>query len=172
MELPAYHEELLGEDNNDRIQREIRWGHPSNLDVFFTDMYTYKYQQGLAAIIVTQICSMVTLGFTVAFSSFLLVFVDWNSMMSCNSEDTCQPFDAYVIKNPFVRSSFSSFLSFLYMILFGVFWVWKFFLSVQCIFRGIEMERFYREVLEIHDVQDASWNEVLYKLIQLHELRY
>lgn len=55
-----------------------RWEPPvKNLDKFFTDMYLYYVNKGLPAIILRQICGMVTLGFTIIFSVFLIGFIDW-----------------------------------------------------------------------------------------------
>ena len=147
------------------------WGHPSNLDYFFTNMYTFYYHRGFASILLTQMCSIITLAFTAAFSSFLIAFVDWEALFSCNSEDTCEDFEAYVIKNPFLVPSFYSFLSMLYILISGVYWLWSAVCSVQVIIQAMEMEKFYREILHIEVDDETSWNHILCTLIHLHETR-
>ncbi len=44
----------------------------SDLDSFFSDMYYYYQQKGLGQIALTQACNIVTLGFTIVFSVFLV----------------------------------------------------------------------------------------------------
>jgi hypothetical protein len=39
---------------------------------------------------------MISLGFTVAFSVFILAFVDWSKLMNCHDEQSCQNLHHYV----------------------------------------------------------------------------
>jgi autophagy-related protein 9 len=165
MELPAY-EALLDQDY---IEKRQEWERPANLDVFFTNMYYYKYHGGFATILVGHFCSIITLGFTVAFSSFLIAFVNWGELLKCNSEENCRSFHHYVTSNPFEKPSIYGFISFLYIALFALFWLWRVYLTIQGIYNGFEMERFYREVLQLRDMQETSWNEILQVLIRLHD---
>lgn len=131
-------------------------------------MYTYHYQKGIVPIVLTQVCSIVTLAFTVSFSSFLIAFVNWSDLLSCDSEMTCENFEEYIVKNPFRIPSFHGFVSMLYIILFGLFWLWSLIGSIQNILHALEMDHFYREVLGIENVEEMSWNDVVRILIDLH----
>ena len=111
------------------------------------------------------------IGFTVTFSSFLIAFVDWEELLNCDSEESCNNFESYIIKNPFATPSFHSFFSMLYILLFGIFWLWSLVSSIQILMQGMEMERFYREILRVDDVSEVNWNDVLRTLIRLHESR-
>ena len=75
MELPGMAaDQLLIDESN---IRDEHWEPPvRNLDRFFTSMYQYYVAKGLPAVILQQICSVVTLGFTIAASIFLIAFVD------------------------------------------------------------------------------------------------
>jgi hypothetical protein len=73
MELPAMSEALL----EDKYE-ENEWGAVVNLDLFFSNMYTFFYHRGLYPIIITQICAVLSLGFTVFFSVFLISYVVCN----------------------------------------------------------------------------------------------
>ena len=142
MELPGMTDEAL----LDEKERES-WGPVVNLDIFFTDMYSYFMNRGLTSIITSQICSVLSLGFTVAFSVFLIAYVDWGSLMECYDELSCSGVGSYIVENPFPRSGFGM-ISFGYLLLFSVFWAGRTLQAVQAILHAIEMSRFYRYVKE------------------------
>jgi hypothetical protein len=43
-------------------------------------------------------CGISTLGFTIGFSTFLLLFVDWSAVLQCQSADTCQNMSGRAIR--------------------------------------------------------------------------
>lgn len=59
------------------------------VDMFYTRVYQYYFQQGFAHIVVKLGCSMALLTFTVMFASFLAVAVDWSAVTTCSSPSTC-----------------------------------------------------------------------------------
>ena len=161
-------DQLLIDESN---IRDEHWEPPvRNLDRFFTSMYQYYVAKGLPAVILQQICSVVTLGFTIAASIFLIAFVDWPNLKHCKDEHTCN--DNFLIKQPFAHSSVTfAFVVTVYCLLFGAFWVWKVLSAIHIISSAIVMERFYREKLglRLSDLNEMQWHEVLQRLILLHE---
>ena len=59
------------------------WAPEANLDDFFSRMYRYYHDKGFPSILASHITSLITLAFTVSFSTFLLVFVDWGHLLTC-----------------------------------------------------------------------------------------
>ena len=53
------------------------WAAVANLDVFFTNMYSFYHHRGFPTVLVSGIANMITLGFTVVFSTFLFSWLDW-----------------------------------------------------------------------------------------------
>lgn len=161
-------DQLLIDESN---IRDEHWEPPvRNLDRFFTSMYQYYVAKGLPAVILQQICSVVTLGFTIAASIFLIAFVDWPNLKHCKDEHTCN--DNFLIKQPFAHSSVTfAFVVTVYCLLFGAFWIWKVLSAIHIISSAIVMERFYREKLglRLSDLNEMQWHEVLQRLILLHE---
>jgi hypothetical protein len=39
---------------------------------------------------------MLSLGFTVAFSVFVLAFIDWSKLMNCHDEHSCKDLNHYI----------------------------------------------------------------------------
>ena len=63
---------------------EERGGHASlridNLDKWFASLYSYFEGKGFWCIVTSRVVNVLTLGFTVAFSAFLLLYVDWQTL--------------------------------------------------------------------------------------------
>ena len=96
------------------------WKHVKNLDKFFNGMYEYYVAKGIGAIILSQFCAVVTLGFTIGFSVFLLGFVDWNALLQCHDEETCSGVHNSLVVNPFHETpTMFSFFIFLYFVHIG-----------------------------------------------------
>ena len=53
---------------------------------------------------------MLSLGFTVAFSIFILAFVDWPELMNCHDEKSCHDLHHYVNTKHFGFNSFFGFI--------------------------------------------------------------
>lgn len=52
----------------------------ADLDLFFERIYNYYCEKGLWCIIIKWIVELLSLGFTIFFSGFFLLYVDWNGL--------------------------------------------------------------------------------------------
>lgn len=145
---------------------------PRDMDQFFQDMYFYYVSKGIGAIVLSQFCELVTLGFTVIFSVFMLGFVDWEMLVRCHDEETCA--SSLVFINPFIDST-SKFRFFLlvYLVLFFTLWLWKLFSVLGKVSNAFEMSNFYSTTLGVTSVelQHLEWFEVVDRLAFLHDHR-
>lgn len=117
-------------------------------------------------------CSVISLAFTVGFSIFLIAFLDWTRLVKCHDEHSCHKLSNYVVSHPFEHSSPHAVSAMVYMILCISYWMWKCGESIYTISSAIEMDCFYRDRLGITgELQNIKWNEVLERLIRLHEKR-
>lgn len=150
---------------------EDLWVAQNNLDDFFTRVYSYFVEGGFACIITKGIVNVVTLGFTVVFSTFLLGFVDWAKLMTCKDETTCFAFGEYVT----TLGSHSSwvFRAFvvLYCVLFSLYWTWSVTSFLSSIKRHWEIRCFYVRRLGVTTrlLQTMDWSEVVDRMIQVQE---
>ncbi|CAM9388615.1 unnamed protein product, partial [Ectocarpus fasciculatus] len=150
----------------------VPWSPPriDDLDLFFSSMYAYYQNRGLPAILLNQFCNTATLGFTIAFSVFLLACVDWHRLRHCHDEASCDDFYSYV-RTPFGQATLYNFVTFCYMALFFVYWLFQLLSAARTSLEGIRMESFYRRVLGISlsDLQNMMWSDVMRRLITLHD---
>ena len=74
-------EELLRYEPND-----ANWEPIQNLDAFFLKIYSYYVGNGFVCSVLSRLTGLVNLGFTICFSTFLMIYVDWSGIMSCRSQ--------------------------------------------------------------------------------------
>mmetsp|Transcript_9901 Transcript_9901/g.16301 ORF Transcript_9901/g.16301 Transcript_9901/m.16301 type:complete len:1086 (-) Transcript_9901:92-3349(-) len=140
-------------------------------DKFFHRMYSYYVAKGIGAILLSEFCSIVSLGFTIIFSVFLLGFVNWQTLLDCHDEESCHEGNQHLIRNPFHQpSSMYSFFLMVYGILLAAVWIWKCMKSVETVCDSLDMSNFYSEKLglKLVDLQYMQWYEVLERLISIH----
>lgn len=149
------------------------FGPVANLDAFFSRVYSYYVEEGFWCIVLTRLTGLVTLAFTICFSSFLLLFVNWYWLIHCtDSPDLCEQ----------VVRSWSSltnnvgvweFLVLTYFAVFSVYWAWNFIRFLYSL-RGIsEVAHFYNAQLSIPDHLLAStpWPQIVDKIVLSQQTR-
>lgn len=148
------------------------WAAESNLDEFFTRMYRYYYQRGFPSILASHITSLITLAFTVIFSTFLLVFVDWPNLLTCGVHDTtkCMDLATYLKWDVLVNPNLFHRLVFGYFFLFSGYWVITLLYSIPTLAQNWRMYVFYRDRLKIttRDLQTMAWPQVVAQFDALH----
>ena len=98
------------------------WGAVSNLDLYFSSLYSYFYNRGMVRIVGQGLVQLITLVFTLCLSVFLFVYVDWKALTTCIDEATCRSdLGDYLIARPFARWNLWTFLVVLYCFLFSAY---------------------------------------------------
>ena len=89
----------------------------SDLDIFYSNMYKFYCYRGLAAILITQFCNIITVAFTVCLSILLVAFVNWSLLLQCENETSCHSLRSYIVSHPFQHSTSRAVISIIYMVL-------------------------------------------------------
>ena len=79
------------------------WGAVSNLDQFFSTMYSYYYSKGLPTMCVTGVTNLLPLGFTIVLSTCLFALVDYAALLECRDESSCHALGDYVTREMLSR---------------------------------------------------------------------
>ena len=118
---------------------------------FWLEIITFTVAKGLGATILSQLCSLLSLGFTIVFSIFLIAFVDWPALLSCRDEATCGENKSITLHliSPFDEKppTLFNFLIVIYFLLFSIMWIFQCYNGVNVIYDAFNMEKFYREKL-------------------------
>jgi len=164
---------LEDDDGGDDDDAFKEWGVVKNLDAFFCNLYTYYCQKGLTNCVTSAVVNLFTLAFTIAFSTFLLVCLDWPKLMTCRDQATCKHFSEYIswdwTYDP--TSTLGGTIVLAYTVVFGVYWIWCLVTFVINIKDSMKMSIFYTKQLKIpqKDLQTMQWNDVVSRVVEFHE---
>ena len=176
---------------------EERGGHASlrieNLDKWFASLYSYFEGKGFWCIVTSRVVNVLTLGFTVAFSAFLLLYVDWQtlrtecaeaSLRSAGStrrgsdaeatfsgeKDTCNILRDATYAAPLRHRGFiANVLVLAYLALFTAYLVWSLVRLAVDVKPLLEMRAFCARKLQLSDgdIQTIAWPEVVARVVHL-----
>jgi len=138
-----------------------------NLDKLFTQIYDYYRENGFACILASRVSELITIGFTIALSTFLSLFVQWNELLKCEDESTCKEAQEY-IKFEYGDTAWDIFVTVYFMSL-STYWLYKFVLFFPTMLTACRMKSFYRNRLHISssELETMRWSEVVDRLIRL-----
>ncbi|KAF9469255.1 putative transmembrane protein [Collybia nuda] len=140
------------------------WVNVYNLDAFLQEVYYYYEGKGIYSIALSRGLNLLTVGFVIGFSTFLLGCIDYSRI---RHEKTSQL--SHVIVEHCV-SRFSGF-TLLFFILFTAFYIWQIVTFVLGIQRLVDMYNFYTHLLKVPDVdiQTISWPEIVRRIGLIRE---
>ncbi|KAG8899850.1 autophagy protein atg9 [Tulasnella sp. 403] len=140
------------------------WVNVSNLDAYLQEVYAYYTGKGIYAIALSRGLNLLTVGFVIGFSTFLLGCVDYSRV---HQDGTGRLSDLIIGR---CVSRFSGF-SFLLFLCFGGFYLVQIVDFVRGILRLVNMYNFYTHLLKIPDVdiQTIAWPEVVRRISQIRE---
>ncbi|KAH8117210.1 APG9-domain-containing protein [Phellopilus nigrolimitatus] len=132
----------------DAYERALwNWVNVYNLDVFLQDVYRYYEGKGIISIALSRGLHLLTIGFTIFFSTFLLNCIDYSHLSD-------------VVVDHFV-----------FFLFFGVYYITQIASFVFEVMRLLDMYRFYTHLLGIPDadIQTISWPEVVRRIEAIRE---
>ncbi|GAB5361906.1 hypothetical protein AAMO2058_000753100 [Amorphochlora amoebiformis] len=159
----GYERMFEGETHDDL---EAGWEPQRNLDSFCQSFYGYYVENGFWPMVLTRVTSLINLAFTICFSAFLFLFVDWAAVFRCGHEE-CK----LIRPNVLDSFAFGEVLVVLYFSIFSLYWLWS---AIQFLFvlqDTIKMSRFYSRRLKIPDEELPllEWHEVLTRLVKVQQ---
>ncbi|KAL4244893.1 Autophagy-related protein 9 [Abortiporus biennis] len=140
------------------------WVNVYNLDAFLQEAYYYYEGKGIYSIALSRGLNLLTVGFVIGFSTFLLGCVDYSRI---RHEQATRLSEVVV---PRCVSRFSGF-TLLFFVLFTAFFAWQLISYTLSIIRLVDMYRFYTYLLKIPDadIQTISWPEVVRRIGSIRE---
>ncbi|KAK3441177.1 hypothetical protein EUGRSUZ_B01536 [Eucalyptus grandis] len=149
----------------------------TDLDLFFERLYSYYCEKGLWCIIIKWIVELLSLGFTICFSGFFLLYVDWNGLRNAKCgmdavESGIKPCDLSkeaLDEHPLTPLTVSKAVIVGYLGIFSIYWIFcflRFFAQLKDI---LAIRHFYYDSLHVTDneLQTIPWATILEKVVQL-----
>ncbi|KAH8928416.1 APG9-domain-containing protein [Atractiella rhizophila] len=145
-----------------RDQALYRWANVSDLDSFLGEVYAYYIGKGWQCILLKKVLDLLTVGFVIAFTTFLLGCIDYTVIKKSHH------LEEVVMKKCVNRLSGFTLLLVLAFALFYIQRVVSFGFGVRKLW---EMHDFFQELLEIPegDLQTIPWYAVVSRLATLKE---
>ncbi|XP_057513286.1 autophagy-related protein 9 isoform X1 [Actinidia eriantha] len=149
----------------------------ADLDLFFERLYSYYCEKGLWCIIIKWIVELLSLAFTICFSGFVLLYVDWNGLRNakCGMDAVesgikpCDLSEEALHQHPLVPFTLSKAIIVGYLGIFSIYWIFcflRFFAQLKDI---LKIRQFYYNSLCVTDneIQTMPWASILEKVVQL-----
>ncbi|KIJ10518.1 hypothetical protein PAXINDRAFT_85915 [Paxillus involutus ATCC 200175] len=149
----------------DAYERALwNWVNVYNLDAFLQEVYLYYEGKGIYSIALTRGLNLLTVGFVISFSTFLLGCIDYSRI----THDKVLHLSEAIVDRCVAK--FSGF-TLLFFLLFTAFYVWQIISFVFEVMRLVDMYNFYTYLLRIPDadIQTISWPEVVRRIGAIRE---
>ncbi|KAM6565158.1 hypothetical protein CsatB_025156 [Cannabis sativa] len=149
----------------------------ADLDLFFEKLYSYYCEKGLWCIIIKWVVELLSLGFTICFSGFFLLFVDWNGLRNAKCgmdaiESGIKPCDLAkeaLHAHPLTPLTLSKAVIVGYLGIFSIYWIFCFLRFFAQLRETLDIRHFYYNSLRVTDneIQTMPWATILEKVVQL-----
>ncbi|GLU03645.1 hypothetical protein SLE2022_208340 [Rubroshorea leprosula] len=153
----------------------------ADLDLFFERLYSYYCEKGLWCIIIKWMVELLSLGFTIFFSGFFLLFVDWNGLRNAKCgmdavmdavESGIKPCDLAkeaLHQHPLTPLTLSKSIIVGYLGLLSIYWVFCFLRFFAQLKETLGIRHFFYNSLHVTDneIQTMPWATILEKVVQL-----
>ncbi|VDC03011.1 unnamed protein product [Peniophora sp. CBMAI 1063] len=141
-----------------------QWVNVYNLDAFLQEVYLYYEGKGMYSIALARGLNLLTIGFVIGFSTFLLRCVDYARI---RPEEITRLGDVVV---PRCVARFSGF-TLLFFALFCAFYAWQVVSFVLATKRLLDIYNFYTHLLGIpdEDIQTIAWPEVVRRIAAIRD---
>ncbi|XVF80943.1 hypothetical protein PTKIN_Ptkin15bG0116200 [Pterospermum kingtungense] len=153
----------------------------ADLDLFFEHLYSYYCEKGLWCIIIKWIVELLSLGFTICFSGFFLLFVDWNGLRNAKCgmdafESGTKPCDLAkeaLHLHPLTPLTLTKAIIVGYLGLFSIYWIFCFLRFFAQLKDTLRIRHFYyNRVVALQSsqqlciVKDLSAHDVVMRLMR------
>lgn len=123
----------------------------TDLDLFFERLYNYHCEKGLWCIITKWIVELLSLAFTICFSGFFLLYVDWNGLRNAKCgmdavESGIKPCDLAkeaLHQHPLSPLTVNKAIIVGYLGIFSIYWIFCFLRFFAQLKHILDIRRFY-----------------------------
>ncbi|KAK7336854.1 hypothetical protein VNO77_17404 [Canavalia gladiata] len=153
----------------------------ADLDLFFERLYNYYCEKGLWCIIIKWIVELLSLGFTICFSGFFLLYVDWNGLRNAKCgmdavESGMKPCDLAkeaLHQHPLTPLTLTKAIIVGYLGIFSIYWIFCFLRFFAQLKDTLEIRHFYYNSLHVTDneIQTMPWATILEKVVLVQNSR-
>ncbi|CAA2967870.1 autophagy-related protein 9-like isoform X2 [Olea europaea var. sylvestris] len=152
-----------------------------DLDLFFQRIYSYYCEKGLWCIIIKWIFELLSLAFTICFSGFFLLYVDWNGLRNAKCgmvavESGIKPCDLSkeaLHEHPLTPFTLIKSIIVGYLAIFSIYWIFCFLRFFAQLKETLKIRHFYHNSLHVTDkeIQTTPWALILEKVVKVQSVQ-
>ncbi|GAB2223279.1 hypothetical protein Droror1_Dr00017419 [Drosera rotundifolia] len=149
----------------------------ADLDLFFERIYSYYCEKGLWCIIVKWIVELLSLAFTICFSGFFLLLVDWNGLRNAkcgidaveSGAGPCDLAKEVLHEHPLTPFTLHKAVILGYLGIFSIYWLFCFLRFFTQLKYTLWVRDFFYNSLHVTDneLQTMPWETVLEKVVRV-----
>ncbi|KAL5149194.1 Autophagy-related protein 9 [Glycine soja] len=153
----------------------------ADLDFFFERLYCYYCEKGLWCIIIKWIVELLSLGFTISFSGFFLLYVDWNGLRNAkcgmdaveSGRKPCDLAKEALHEHPLTPFTLGKAIIVGYLGIFSIYWIFCFLRFFVQLKDTLDIRQFYYNDLCVTDneIQTMPWATILEKVVLVQSSR-
>ncbi|SCZ97968.1 BZ3500_MvSof-1268-A1-R1_Chr3-3g06490 [Microbotryum saponariae] len=145
-----------------------RWINVEDLDGFLQQVYIYYVGKGIVAIGLSRLLNLLTVGWVIAFSTFLMGCIDYSILWNSHHLSEVVVSKCISRLTEITPRRFSGF-TFLIAVSFTAFYFWRIVRFGMGVGKLWEMHEFFTELLEIpeNDIQAIPWHAIVTRLSAL-----
>jgi autophagy-related protein 9 len=150
----------------------------TDLDLFFSNLYQYHQQKGYYPMVIGKLASLFRTFFMVAFSTFFIAYLKWETMALCANQTLCEleldtpvdEFSSYI--RPLALPPFPALVVTIFVLVFALYWLFD---LLNFVFRQYWWISYCNHVYEYelqipeHELRVMSWDQVILKYQAAHE---
>ena len=120
-------------------------------------------------ILLSRVLNLLTLAFTILFTGFLLLFVNWGDIHACGRELECNVGHAVFNTTPLKHATFWKAMVLLYLSIFSCYFALSFLQIFHDLKELIDVKDFVNNKLGMSDreLQTVSWAELVSRLVKV-----
>ncbi|CAA2934036.1 autophagy-related 9 [Olea europaea subsp. europaea] len=152
-----------------------------DLDLFIERIYTYYCEKGLWCIIIKWIFELLSLLFTICFSGFFLLYVDWNGLRNakCGMDAVesgikpCDLSEEALHKHPLTPFTLPKAIIVGYLGIFSIYWMFCFLRFFAQLKETLKIRQFFYNSLHVTDneIKTMPWALILEKVVEAISLQ-
>ena len=131
-------------------------------DHFHKQLYNFYYNKGFMPILLTEITDIISLLFSIVFTYFFFILLDWSSLLECKNANNCSDIYSYLIYKEL------NFFEICVVFVSIIYFINKSYDFVSKIKNLYLINNYYENELEIksNDLYSLSWSTVLKKITE------
>jgi autophagy-related protein 9 len=131
-------------------------------DYFHTQLYYFYYNRGFIPILLTEITDIISLLFSIIFTYFFFILLDWSSLLQCKNSNNCGDINSYLI---YKQLNFFELCIVIISIIYFIYKAYEFVYKIKNLFL---VNDYYKNELNIksNDLYSLSWSTILKKITE------